>query len=135
MPTPRLPPRTDEEWRQILDPEAYRVGVKDGTERAFTPGNFNDEKRPGQYHCKGCGTPLWSSEHKYDSGSGWPSFWQPVDIEDLGTSTDYKLVYPRTEVHCGVCGLHMGHVFDDGPPPTGQRWCINGAVLDFRPQE
>lgn len=135
MPTPRLPPRTDDEWRQILDPEAYRVGVKDGTERAFTPGNFNDEKRPGHYHCKGCGTPLWSSAHKYDSGSGWPSFWQPVDVEDLGISTDYKLVYPRTEVHCGVCGLHMGHVFDDGPPPTGQRWCINGAVLDFRPEE
>ena len=135
MPTPRLPPRTDEEWRQILDPEAYRVGVKDGTERAFTPGNFNDEKRPGKYHCKGCSTPLWSSAHNYDSGSGWPSFWQPVDVEDLGTSTDYKLVYPRTEVHCGVCGLHMGHVFDDGPPPTGQRWCINGAVLDFRPEE
>ncbi|MFN7180211.1 peptide-methionine (R)-S-oxide reductase MsrB [Hyphomonas sp.] len=135
MPTPRIPKRTDEEWRALLDPEAYRVGVKDGTERAFTPGNYNDEKRVGMYHCKGCGTPLWSSETKYDSGSGWPSFWQPVDMADIGTSTDYKLVYPRVEVHCGVCGLHMGHVFDDGPQPTGQRWCINGAVLDFRPKE
>ncbi|MFN4225812.1 MAG: peptide-methionine (R)-S-oxide reductase MsrB [Hyphomonas sp.] len=135
MPTPRIPPRTDAEWRAILDPVAYEVGVKDGTERAFTPGNYNDEKRPGTYHCKGCGTPLWSSEAKYDSGSGWPSFWQPIDLDDIGTSTDYKLVYPRVEVHCGVCSLHMGHVFDDGPPPTGQRWCINGAVLDFRPKE
>ncbi len=127
--------RTDAEWREILDPEAYRVGIKDGTERAFTPGNFQDEKREGIYHCKGCGTALWSSEHKYESGSGWPSYWQPIDRANLGTSTDFKMAYPRTECHCANCGLHMGHVFKDGPPPTGERWCINGAVLDFRPAE
>lgn len=127
--------RTDAEWREILDPEAYRVGIQDGTERAFTPGNFQDEKREGLYYCKGCGTALWSSEHKYESGSGWPSYWQPIDRSNIGTSTDYKMVVPRTECHCGTCGLHMGHVFNDGPPPTGERWCINGAVLDFRSAE
>jgi len=127
--------RTDAEWREILDPEAYRVGVKDGTERAFTPGNFQDEKLAGVYHCKGCGTPLWSSEHKFESGTGWPSYWQPIDPAAIGTKTDFKMVYPRTECHCTTCGLHQGHVFRDGPPPTGERWCINGAVLDFRPTE
>jgi peptide-methionine (R)-S-oxide reductase len=124
--------RTDAEWRALLDPEAYRVGVKDGTERAFTPGNLQDEKRAGIYHCKGCGTALWSSEHKFDSGTGWPSYWQPIDPSAIGTSTDFKMIYPRTECHCATCGLHQGHVFRDGPPPTGERWCINGAVLDFR---
>ena len=127
--------RSDAEWRALLDPEAYRVGVKDGTERAFTPCNFQDEKRAGVYHCKGCGTALWSSEHKFESGTGWPSYWQPIDPAAIGTSTDFKLIYPRTECHCATCGLHQGHVFKDGPPPTGERWCINGIVLDFRPAE
>ena len=113
--------RSDAEWRALLDPEAYRVGVKDGTERAFTPGNFQDEKRAGIYHCKGCGTPLWSSEHKFESGTGWPSYWQPIDAAAIGTSTDFKMIYPRTECHCATCGLHQGHVFRDGPPPTGDR--------------
>lgn len=125
--------RSEAEWRALLSEQEYAVGFRDGTERAFTPGNFQDEKREGVYHCKGCGTALWSSEHKFDSGTGWPSFWRPVDESLLGTRTDYKLLYPRTECHCATCGMHMGHVFDDGPPPTGMRWCINGIVLDFRP--
>lgn len=125
--------RTEQEWRQILTEQEYAVGFQDGTERAFTPGNFQEEKRAGVYHCKGCGTALWSSEHKFDSGTGWPSFWQPIQEDRLGTRTDYKLVYPRTECHCATCGMHMGHVFNDGPRPTGMRWCINGIVLDFRP--
>ncbi len=125
--------RTDAEWQALLTPEQFHVGVKEGTERAFTPGNHNDEKRQGAYHCVGCGTALWSSDNKFDSGTGWPSFWKPVDDALVETKTDFKLVYPRTECHCAVCGLHMGHVFKDGPPPTGQRWCINGVVLDFRP--
>ncbi|MCA8899211.1 MAG: peptide-methionine (R)-S-oxide reductase, partial [Hyphomonas sp.] len=101
--------RSDREWRELLSEEEYRVGVKEGTERAFTPGNLNDEKRSGLYHCKGCGTPLWSSEHKFDSGTGWPSFWQPAEPGVIDTKTDFKLVLPRTECHCAICGLHMGH--------------------------
>ena len=107
--------------------------MKDGTERAFSPGNHNDEKRDGLYHCVGCDTPLWSSEHKFDSGTGWPSFYKPVRETAVGTKTDFKLIMPRKECHCATCGLHMGHVFKDGPPPTGERWCINGVVLNFKP--
>ena len=125
--------RTDREWRETLSEEEYRVGVKEGTERAFTPGNFNDEKRAGAYHCKGCDTLVWSSAHKFESGTGWPSFFQPAQEGVIGTKTDFKLILPRTECHCATCGLHHGHVFRDGPPPTGERWCINGIVLDFRP--
>ena len=125
--------RSEAEWREILTDEQFRVGVKDGTERAFSPGNHNDEKRDGVYHCVGCGTPLFSSEHKFDSGTGWPSFYQPIRETAVDTKTDFKLIMPRKECHCASCGLHMGHVFKDGPPPTGQRWCINGVVLDFRP--
>lgn len=125
--------KSEKEWREQLTPEQFRVGVKDGTERAFTPGNHNDEKRDGVYHCVGCGTPLWSSEHKFDSGTGWPSFWKPIRETAVETKRDFKMIMPRTECHCANCGLHMGHVFKDGPPPTGERWCINGVVLDFRP--
>ena len=125
--------KSEKEWREQLTGEQFRVGVKDGTERAFTPGNHNDEKRDGVYHCVGCGTPLWSSEHKFDSGTGWPSFWKPVRETAVETKRDFKMIMPRTECHCATCGLHMGHVFKDGPPPTGERWCINGVVLDFRP--
>ena len=127
--------RTDSEWRELLTPEQYQVGVKEGTERAFSPGNFEGEKRDGLYHCVGCGTALWSSENKFDSGTGWPSYFQPVSPELIDTKTDFKLILPRTECHCATCGLHMGHVFKDGPPPTGQRWCINGVVLEFRPAD
>ncbi|MEQ8556832.1 MAG: peptide-methionine (R)-S-oxide reductase MsrB [Henriciella sp.] len=125
--------KSEKEWREILTDEQFRVGVRDGTERAFTPGNHNDEKRDGVYHCVGCGTPLWSSEHKFDSGTGWPSFYKPIRETAVDTKTDFKMIMPRKECHCATCGLHMGHVFKDGPPPTGVRWCINGVVLDFRP--
>ncbi len=127
--------RTNSEWLELLSEAAYRVGVKDGTERAFTPGNHNDEKRSGLYHCVGCDTPLWSSEHKFDSGTGWPSYWKPTADDVIETKTDFKMIVPRTECHCATCGLHMGHVFKDGPEPTGQRWCINGVVLNFKPTE
>ena len=125
--------KSEKEWREQLTEEQFRVGVKDGTERAFSPGNHNDEKRDGMYHCVGCDTPLWSSEHKFDSGPGCPSFYKPVRETAVDTKTDFKMIMPRKECHCATCGLHMGHVFKDGPPPTGERWCINGVVLNFKP--
>jgi peptide-methionine (R)-S-oxide reductase len=133
-PAARTVVKTDAEWRRLLTPEQYRVAFQEGTERAFTS-RLNEEKRRGVYHCIACDTPLWSSEHKFDSGTGWPSYWQPINASAIGTKTDWKLLYPRTECHCATCGAHQGHVFPDGPPPTGQRWCINGVVLRFRPAD
>jgi peptide-methionine (R)-S-oxide reductase len=124
--------KSREEWRALLSPEAFRVLREEGTERAGTS-PLNDEKRPGTYVCAGCFLPLFRSEDKYDSGTGWPSFTRPIPGR-LGKKRDFKLILPRTEYHCIRCGGHQGHVFDDGPPPTGQRWCNNGAALLFVPE-
>lgn len=123
--------RTEEEWRAMLSDIEYDVMREEGTERAFTS-PLDNEKRPGTYACRGCDQPLYSSTTKFDSGTGWPSFWAPMD-DAVGTKPDRLLFYVRTEVHCDRCGSHLGHIFDDGPPPTGKRHCINGVSLVFNP--
>jgi peptide-methionine (R)-S-oxide reductase len=125
--------RSDEEWRRLLTPEQYEVLREHGTER---PGSspLDDEKREGIFACAGCDLPLFSSETKYDSRSGWPSFWAPLD-DAIGTSIDNSLFMTRTEVHCRRCGGHLGHVFEDGPPPTGLRYCMNGVAMTFVPDD
>ena len=121
---------TDEEWRARLSPEAYEVLREEGTEYAFTS-PLNDEKRPGIFHCAGCDQPLYDAAHKFDSGTGWPSFWKPLEPAFIGEQRDVSHGMIRIEVHCAVCGGHLGHLFDDGPKPTGMRYCINSASLRF----
>lgn len=122
-----------EEWKKRLTPEQFKVLRGHGTERAWTS-PLNDEKRPGEFLCAGCGQALFSSEHKFDSGTGWPSFWRPIDEQAIGTTEDRSFFMRRTEVHCSNCGGHQGHVFPDGPKPTGLRYCINGVALKFDPK-
>ncbi len=124
--------KTDAEWQKNLTPEQYQVLRKHGTERSGTS-PLDKIYSPGEYHCAACDLPLYSSDAKFDSGTGWPSFFQPLE-NAIGTSTDWKLIYSRTEVHCRRCGGHLGHVFDDGPKPTGKRYCMNGVAMKFIPK-
>jgi peptide-methionine (R)-S-oxide reductase len=135
MPDPNedLVEKTDEEWRKSLTPEQYQVLRKKGTERAFS-GKLWDNHEPGVYRCAGCGQELFDSEAKFDSGTGWPSFSRPASPGSVATEDDRSLLMKRTEVLCGRCGGHLGHVFDDGPEPTGARYCMNSAALDFKPK-
>ncbi len=122
---------SDDEWREKLTPEQFYILREEGTERPFSSA-LNDEKRDGTYHCAACEQALFLSNMKFDSGTGWPSFFESIDGA-FETKTDFKLIYPRKEYHCSRCGGHHGHIFKDGPPPTGKRWCNNGVALKFIP--
>ncbi len=126
--------RTEAEWKRELSPEQYHVTRKAGTERPFSH-PLNNEKRAGTFHCVCCGQPLFSSQAKFDSGTGWPSFFQPVEKDAVAEKQDRSLFMRRTEVLCSACDAHLGHVFPDGPEPTGLRYCMNGTALDFEPSE
>jgi peptide-methionine (R)-S-oxide reductase len=126
--------KSEDEWREQLTSEQYRVARQHGTERAFT-GPYWDNKEAGTYSCVCCGRPLFSSETKYDSGTGWPSFYEPVDPQAVTEHKDRSFLMTRTEIRCADCDAHLGHVFSDGPRPTGLRYCMNGTALDFKPKD